>query len=70
VSLASLTKHLSVRSEKEKKVKPSKQEQQRNTNDPLTSPNALELNWDFDRIGGFDLCLGVLHFALVLNGEC
>jgi hypothetical protein len=23
---------------------------------------------DFDRIGGFDLCLGVLCFALVLNG--
>jgi hypothetical protein len=44
VSLASLTKHLRVRSEKEKKSKPSKQEQQRNTNDPLTSSNALELN--------------------------
>jgi hypothetical protein len=28
VSLASLTKHLRVRSEKEKKAKPSKQEQQ------------------------------------------
>jgi hypothetical protein len=44
VSLASLTKHLRVRSEKEKKAKPSKQEQQRNTNDPFTSSNALELN--------------------------
>jgi hypothetical protein len=30
VSLASLTKHLRVRSKKEKKAKPSKQEQQRN----------------------------------------
>jgi hypothetical protein len=45
VSLVSLTKHLRVRSEKEKKAKPSKQEQQRNTSDPLTSPNALEFNW-------------------------
>jgi hypothetical protein len=24
---------------------------------------------NFDRISGFDLCLGVLHFSLVLNGE-
>jgi hypothetical protein len=43
VSLAFLTKHLRVRIEKKKKAKPSKQEQQRNTRDPLTSPNALEL---------------------------
>jgi hypothetical protein len=70
VSLASLTKHLRLRSEKEKKAKPSKQEQQRNTSDPLTSPNALELDWGLDRIRGFDLCLGVLHFSLLLNGEC
>ena len=43
VSLVLLTKHLRVRIEKKKKAKPSKQEQQRNTRDPLTSPNALEL---------------------------
>jgi stalled ribosome alternative rescue factor ArfA len=43
VSLALLTKHLRVRIEKKKKAKPSKQEQQMNTRDPLTSPNALEL---------------------------
>jgi hypothetical protein len=46
VSLALLTKHLRVRIEKKKKkAKPSKQEQQMNTRDPLTSPNALELIW-------------------------
>jgi hypothetical protein len=57
VSLVSLTKLLRVRSEKEKKAKPSKQEQQRNTNDPLKSPNALELNWGLwaDRL--LELCL-------------
>jgi hypothetical protein len=45
VSLALLTKNLRVRIEKKKEgqAKPSKQEQQRNTRDPLTSPNALEL---------------------------
>jgi hypothetical protein len=57
VSLASLTKHLRVRSEKEKKAKPSKQEQQRNTNDPLTSPNALELNWRLSADQSLELCL-------------
>jgi hypothetical protein len=36
---------LRVRIEKKKNVKPSKQEQQINTRDPLTSPNALELIW-------------------------
>jgi hypothetical protein len=45
VSLAFLTKNLRVRIEKKKKAKPSKQEQQMNTIDPLTSPNALELIW-------------------------
>jgi hypothetical protein len=44
VSLDLLTKHTRVRCEKEKKAKPRKQEQQRNTNDPFTSSNALELN--------------------------
>jgi hypothetical protein len=46
-----------VRSEKEKKAKPSKQEQQRNTNDPLTSPNALELNWGLSADRSLELCL-------------
>jgi hypothetical protein len=32
-----------------------------------TSPRGLDDSQDFDWIGGFDLCLGVLHFALVLN---
>jgi hypothetical protein len=45
VTLVLLTKHLIVRIEKKKKAKPSKQEQQRNTRDPLTSHNALELIW-------------------------
>jgi hypothetical protein len=57
VSLALLTKHLRVRIEKKKKTKPSKQEQQRNTRDPLTSPNALELIRDFEWIDRFDCVL-------------
>jgi hypothetical protein len=48
---------LRVRSEKEKKAKPSKQEQQRNTNDPLTSPNVLELNWGLRVDRSLELCL-------------
>jgi stalled ribosome alternative rescue factor ArfA len=36
---------LRVRIEKKKKAKPSKQEQQRNIRDPLTSANALKLIW-------------------------
>jgi hypothetical protein len=38
-------KALESKNEKKKKAKPSKQEQQKNTRDPLTSPNALELFW-------------------------
>jgi stalled ribosome alternative rescue factor ArfA len=44
VYLALLTKHLRVRIEKKKKAKPSKQEQQRNTRDPLTSPNCTRVD--------------------------
>jgi hypothetical protein len=44
VSLASLTKHLRIRMGKEKRLN-KQQEQQKNTRDPLTSPNALELIW-------------------------
>jgi hypothetical protein len=36
VSLALLTKHLRVRNEKKKKAKPSKQEQQRGTQETLS----------------------------------
>jgi hypothetical protein len=57
----------SLTSKKEKKAKPSKQEQQRNTNDPLTNSNAIELNRELWVDRSLELCLGVLHFALVLN---
>jgi hypothetical protein len=68
--LASLTKHLRVRSEKEKKAKPSKQEQQRNTNDPFTSSNALELNRELELIDRLNYVFGVEFIALVLNVMC
>jgi hypothetical protein len=42
VSLASITSHLRIRREKEK-AKPSDKINKKNTSDPLTSPNALEL---------------------------
>jgi hypothetical protein len=42
VSLASITSLLRIRREKEK-GQSKRQEQQKNTIDPLTSPNALEL---------------------------
>jgi hypothetical protein len=42
VSLASITGLLRIRREKEK-GQSKRQEQQKNTSDPLTSPNALEL---------------------------
>jgi hypothetical protein len=68
VSLASLTKHLRVRSEKEKKAKPSKQEQQGNTNDPLTSPNALEFNWGLWADWSLELCLWIRVYCSCI--EC
>jgi hypothetical protein len=49
------------------KAKPSKQEQQRNTRDPLTSPNALELIWGLWVDRSLWLCFGVESIALVLN---
>jgi hypothetical protein len=67
VSLAFLTKHLRVRIEKKRKAKPSKQEQQRNTRDPLISPNALELIWGLWVDRSLWLCLGVKSIAIVLN---
>jgi hypothetical protein len=42
VSLASIKSLLRIRREKEK-GQSKRQEQQKNTSDPLTSPNALEL---------------------------
>jgi hypothetical protein len=41
----------------EEESQPSKQEQQRNTNDPLTSLNALELNWRLWADRSLELCL-------------
>jgi hypothetical protein len=55
------------KNERKKKANQATRATRKHKNDPLTSPKALELNWDFDWICGFDLCLGVLHFALVLN---
>jgi hypothetical protein len=67
VSLALLTKHLRVRIEKKRKDKPSKQEQQMNTRDPLTSPNALELIRGLWVDRSLWLCLEVEAITLVLN---
>jgi hypothetical protein len=65
VSLASLTRLWELEWEKEESQPSNKETQER-------SSHKSENNWigDFDWIGGFDLCLGVLHFALVLNEEC
>jgi hypothetical protein len=41
----------------EEEIQPSKQEQQRNTNDPLISLNALELNWRLWADWSLELCL-------------
>jgi hypothetical protein len=69
VSLALLTKHLRVSNGK--KRKPTKQTRAtRNTSDPLTSPNALELNLGLRVDRSLDLCLGVKSIALVLNAMC
>jgi hypothetical protein len=69
VSLALLTKHLRVTNEK--KRNPTKQTRAtRNTSDPLTSPNALELNLGLWVDQSLDLCLGVNSIALVLNAMC
>jgi hypothetical protein len=69
VYLALLTKLLRVRSEKEKKAKPSKQEHQWNTNDPLASPSSLELIQGLWVDRSLWLCLGVESIALVLNAK-
>jgi hypothetical protein len=55
-----------------KKRKPTKQTRatKKNTNDPLASPNALELNWDFERIDHLNCVFGVEFVALVLNAMC
>jgi hypothetical protein len=69
VSLDSLTKYLRVRSEKEKKSKPSKQEQQKNTNDFFTSSNALELNRELCVDRSLELCFwsGVYSSCIECN---
>jgi hypothetical protein len=67
VSLVLITSVLRTRMRK-KKANQATRATKKHKNDPLTSPK--DQNWigDFDRISGFDLCLGVLCFALVLNG--
>jgi hypothetical protein len=55
------------KNERKNKANQATRATKKHKNDPLTSPKALEFSWGLDWIGGFDLCLGVLHFALVLN---
>jgi hypothetical protein len=60
-----------LESNKEKKRKPTKQTRAtRNTSDPLTSPNALELNSGLCVDRSLDLCLGVKSIAPVLHEMC
>jgi hypothetical protein len=64
VSLASITSLLRIRREKEK-GQTKRQEQQKNTSDPLTSPNTLELILGLWVDWLLWLCLGVLGLLLL-----